>query len=108
MTASAAERAESARWLADHIERSPAAVYRMAGLVLKELDDLAAAPLTAADGHLLMMVGLLIDQLAAELAKTDPGHAHGTPQIRLLMMIGERAYRRTAGSPQVAETGEGA
>lgn len=98
MTASAEERAEDARWIADQIKnigRTPEAVYKMAGLVLEELDDLAAAPLTGADGHLLMVVGLLIDQLAAELTRTDPAQPkRGTPQIRLLMMIGEHAYRR--------------
>ena len=103
MTASAQERAESARWLAERVKdsaRSQRTVYKMAGLVLEELDDLAAAPLTAEDGHLLMAVGLFIDQLGTELAKVDPGQfRRGVAQTRLLMMIGEQAYRR-GGEPR--------
>jgi hypothetical protein len=97
LTASAEERAESAQWLADQIHNAASSqrtLYGMASVVVDELDDLAAAPLTAEDGHLLMAVGLFLDQLGPEIAKVDPRSKLAGTNVRLLMMIGERAYRR--------------
>lgn len=99
MTASTEERAESARWIAGQVKdaaRCHRTLYGMAKVVVDELDDLAAAPLTPEDGHLLMAVGLFIDQLGPELAKVDARSKLAGTNARLLMMIGEIAYRRAA------------
>lgn len=109
MTASAAERAESIRWIAGHVKdaaRCHRTLYGMARVVVDELDDLAAAPLTPEDGHLLMAVGLFIEQLGPELAKVDPRSKLAGTNAQLLMMIGEIAYRRAA-EPQRADHDEG-
>ena len=103
MTASAQERAESARWLAGQVQnaaRTQRTLYGMARIAVDELDDLAATPLTAADGHLLMAVGLFLDQLGPEIAKVDPRSKLAGTNVRLLMMLGEIAYRRGASDPQ--------
>lgn len=103
MTASAQERAESARWLAGQVQnaaRTQRSLYGMARIAVDELDDLAATPLTAADGHLLMAVGLFLDQLGPEIAKVDPRSKLAGTNVRLLMMLGEIAYRRADAAPQ--------
>lgn len=109
MTASAQERAESARWIADQVKdaaRIQCALYSMARVVVDELDDLAAASLTPEDGHLLMAAGLFIDQLGPELAKVDPRSKLAGTNARLLMMVGEIAYRRAADPQSINHDGD--
>jgi hypothetical protein len=111
MTASAEERTESARWIAGQVKdaaRAQRTLYGMAKVVVDELDDLAAATLTPEDGHLLMAVALFIDRLGPELAKVDPRSKVAGTNARLLMMIGEIAYSRTANPQQDERDDKGA
>lgn len=99
MAATAQERAESAEWVATQVQQAAKVqrtLYSTAQVIVEKLDDLAAAPLTSEDGHLLMTVGLFIDQLASTLAKIDPRSKTSGVNARLLMMIGEIAYNRAA------------
>lgn len=110
MTASAQERAESAQWIAGRVKqaaRNQRTLYGAATIIVDELDDLAAAPLTPADGHLLMAVALFIEQLAPELAKIDSAQTRRgvADAARFLMMIGEVAYSRAANDPRRAKDG---